>query len=224
MSTEAEQASAAILRRPKTGVPLGAAKNDVGNAGQRLRIINDRRSAPEPDHSRERWPDSRDAALAFERLHQRRFLPNFVRAGAAMPINIEIVAAAKDILAEKAARIRVAQGFLHDDRQVAILAADVDVSDMGLHCEGGNHHALDYGVRIVFEDQPVFAGPGFALVAVAQNVFGLRRLLGNERPLHSGVETRATPAAKPRILYLINNRVRTHAQRFLNGLVAVERQ
>src|SRR5581483_12398636 len=168
MSTEAEQASAAILRRPKTGVPLGAAKNDVGNAGQRLRIINDRRSAPEPDHSREGWPDSRDAALAFERLHQRRFLAYFVRAGAAMPVNIEIVATAKNVLAEKAARIGVTQRLLHDDRQVAILTADVDVSDMGLHCQRGNHHAFDYGVRIVLEDQSILAGPGLALVAVAQ--------------------------------------------------------
>src|SRR5581483_9795524 len=108
--------------------------------------------------------------------------------------------------------------------QIPILTADVDVSDMGLHGQGGNHHALDYGVRIVFEDQPVFAGPGFALVAVAQHILGLWRLLGNERPLHSGVESRATPAAKTRILYLINNRVRPHPQRFLDGLVAVERQ
>ena len=56
-----------------------------GTAGQRLGIIDDRRPAPEPNHGRERRPDARNAALAFERFHQRRFFADFVRARAAVP-------------------------------------------------------------------------------------------------------------------------------------------
>ena len=88
--------------------------------------------------------------------------------------------------------------------------------------EPGDHHAFDDGVRIMLENQPVFAGAGLALVAVAQNILGLRRLLGHERPLHPGGEAGAAASAQPGVLDLIDDRVRLHAERLLHGLVAVE--
>ena len=77
-------------------------------------------------------------------------------------------------------------------------------------------------MRIMLEDQAVFAGARLALVAVAQNILGLRRLLGHERPLHPGGEARAAAPAKPRVLDLIDDGVRRHGERLLHGLVAVE--
>ena len=86
----------------------------------------------------------------------------------------------------------------------------------------GDHHAFDDGVRIVLEDQPVFAGAGLALVAVAQHVLRLGRLLGHERPLHAGGESGAAAAAQVRRLHLVDDGVRLHGQRLLQRLVAVE--
>ncbi len=77
-------------------------------------------------------------------------------------------------------------------------------------------------MRIVLKDQPVFAGAGLALIAVAQHIFRLRRLLRNERPLHSSVESRAAAPAQAGILDLIDDGVRLHAERLLHGLVAVK--
>src|SRR5271166_841385 len=107
MAAQTEQAGSAILGRPQLGKPPRSAEEDMGHAGQRLRIINNRRSAPQPDDRRERWPDSRNAAFALKRFHQRRLFPYFIGAGAAMPVNLEVVAAAENIFTQKSASIGV---------------------------------------------------------------------------------------------------------------------
>src|SRR5208282_2902337 len=101
ISGEAEQAGAAVLRRAQLRIPIRTTQNDVRHGSQGLRIIDDRRAAPQPDYRREGWTDPRNAALAFERLHQRRFFAHFVSARSTMPINIQIVSAAEDILAQE---------------------------------------------------------------------------------------------------------------------------
>ena len=69
-----------------------------------------------------------NAALAFKRFHQRGFFSDFVGSGAAVPINVEVTPAAENILAEKPFGIGVANRLLHDDREIAIFAANIDVS------------------------------------------------------------------------------------------------
>jgi hypothetical protein len=98
VSAQAEQARAAIFRWTEVGELLATHKNDVRNRCQRLYVINDRGPTPESNHSREWWPDSGDAALAFQRFHQRGFFSNLIRACAGVPANIKILAAAKDVL------------------------------------------------------------------------------------------------------------------------------
>src|SRR5947199_1901918 len=77
-------------------------------------------------------------------------------------------------------------------------------------------------MRIMLEDQAVLACAGLALVAVAENVLGLRRLLGHERPLHPRGESGAAASAKSGVLDLVDDRVGLHGERLLHGLVAVE--
>src|SRR5438270_5525637 len=79
-------------------------------------------------------------------------------------------------------------------------------------------------MRIMLQNQAVFAGTGFALITVDQNVFGLVRLLGNESPFHAGREAGAAASAKIGSLDFIDNVVRLHLQRLLDGLVAVKLQ
>ena len=97
---------------PFFGVPSFAyhsapPRMNVGDAGQRFGIIDDRRTAPQSDHGREGRPNARNAALAFERLHQRRFFADFVSSSAAVPVHIEVAPAAKDVLAEKSLGVGV---------------------------------------------------------------------------------------------------------------------
>src|SRR5258708_5730977 len=167
MATEAEQARAAVFRRPQTCIPLGAAQKNVRNARQRLGIIDDRRPAPESHDRREGRTDTWNAALAFERLHQRRLFANLVSPRAAVPENVKIVSAAEDVLAEKAFGIGIAQRLLHDDREIPVLAANIDVSRVRPYRERGDHDTFDDGMRVMLENQTVFAGAGLALIAVA---------------------------------------------------------
>ena len=77
-------------------------------------------------------------------------------------------------------------------------------------------------MRIVFDQQPIFAGGRLALVAVDENVFRSFRLLGNERPFHSGGEAGTSSTAQPRCLYFIDDVVGLHLQRFAGSFVAAE--
>ncbi len=79
-------------------------------------------------------------------------------------------------------------------------------------------------MRIMFEDQTIFAGTGLALVTIAQNIFRLRRSLGNKRPLQPRAESRTAASAQARSLYQIDDVIRRHGQRFLHRFVAVQLQ
>ncbi len=174
-------------------------------------------------HDRGKWrTNARDAALPFERFHQRRLFADFIGARAGVHKDVEIDARAEDVLADEAARVSVGNGLLHDLDQVAIFAAQIDVAGLRADRERGDHHAFNDGVRIVLEDEAVFAGAGLALVTVAQHVLRLGRLLGHERPLHAGRKSRAAAAAQVRLLHLVDDGVGRHAERFLQRLVAVE--
>src|SRR5437660_659614 len=112
-----------------------------------------------------------------------------------MPVDLEVASAAKNVFAKEAFGIGVADRLLHDDGEITIFAPDVDVSAGRTHSQSGDDDAFDDGMRIVLENQPVFAGSGLALVAVAEDIFRFGRLLGHERPLHAGGESRAAASA-----------------------------
>ena len=94
--------------------------------------------------------------------------------------------------------------------------------DLRTHSEASDHYAFDHCVRVVLEDQPVFACTRFALVAITQNVFRFRGIFRNERPLQASIEPRAAAPPQSRVLDFIDDRLRLHGERLLHGLVAVE--
>src|SRR5882724_3089769 len=222
MSAETEKAGAAILRRSVIGELLATHQDDVRYRSQALDIINDGRTAPEPDHCREGWADTRHAALALQGFHERRLFPDFIRAGTGVPVAIKLLAGAKDVVAEEALSVGIVDRLLHDGEQIAVFAADIDISLLRADGEAGDNHALDDGVRILLEDEAVFAGAGFGLVPIDQNVFRLGCFFGNEAPFHASREAGAAAPAKVGGFDLVDDRVRSHLQSFFDGLVAVE--
>src|SRR5579872_111583 len=107
-------------------------------------------------------------------------LADFVSSCASMPVHFEVTAAAENVFAGESLGVGVGNRLLHDIEQIAILAANVNVSGAGPDRKPGNHHAFNHRMRIVFEDEAVLAGAGFALIAIAQNIFRLCRSLRNE--------------------------------------------
>ena len=77
------------------GERLAAVEHDARDVGQRLDVVDDRRLAEQPDLDRERRLVARLAALALDRLEERRLLAADVGAGAAPELDVEVEARAR---------------------------------------------------------------------------------------------------------------------------------
>ena len=108
------QARAAIFRSAETGVPFAAATNDRRHGAERFDVVDHRGTAVKPDDSRKRRPDTRIAALAFERFHQRGFLAALVSARARVRGQLKIESAAENVFAEITFVVRFGDRRFHD--------------------------------------------------------------------------------------------------------------
>ena len=99
---DAEQLGAGVLRPAERREPGGAAPQDGRRDRDRLDVVDRGRAAVEADRRRERRLQARLALLAFEALEQRRLLAADIGAGAAMQVDVEIVARAAGVLADQA--------------------------------------------------------------------------------------------------------------------------
>ncbi len=139
---------------------------------------------------------ARLALLALQRLHQRGFLAADVGAGAERVVDVDVDAAAENVLAQPAVPVGFGQRFLDVlERLVVKLATHVVVGHAAAGGVAGDRHALDNRVRVVAQDVAVLAGARLGLVRVAQDVL-LARTLGHEAPLQAGREARAAAAAQ----------------------------
>ncbi len=222
MAGNAQQTRAAVSGRAAAGVFFPAFENDGRNGAERFDVINDRRAAVEADDRREGRLDARIAALAFERLHQRGFFAAFVGARAGVHDQIKIEPRAEDIVAEVVVRIRFVESGLDDVEDVAILASDVDEAFRRANRASRNDDAFDHLVRVHLHQRTVLAGAGLGFIGIADDVFRLRRILGDERPLHARGKARAAAPAQVGLLHFVDDGLRRHFfERFFQRLITV---
>src|SRR5229473_1385717 len=202
MAGEAEDLGALVLRPADAREPGGAAPQDGRRHGDGLDIVHRRWAAIEPDRRRERRLQARLALLALEALEQRRLLAADIGAGAAMEIELEIVARATGVLADETGGIGLVDRRPEGLRLVVELAADIDVADMHAHADAGEETAFDELVRIMADDVAVLAGAGLGLVGVDDEIGRPRALLRHEGPFDAGREAGAAAAAQAGILHL----------------------
>ncbi len=98
---DAEDLGALVLGPADAGEPGRAAAQDGRHDGDALDVVDRGRAAIEPDGGRERRLQARLALLALEAFEQRGFLAADIGAGAAMEIELEIVARAAGVLADQ---------------------------------------------------------------------------------------------------------------------------
>ena len=110
------------------------------------------------------------ALLALEALQQRRLLAADIGAGAAMQIELEIIARAAGILADQPGRVGLVDRRLQMVRLVDELAADIDVAVVRAHADARQEAAFDQLVRVVADDVAVLAGAGLALVGIDDEI------------------------------------------------------
>ncbi|SST07631.1 Uncharacterised protein [Acinetobacter baumannii] len=140
-----------------------------------------------------------------------------------MDEQLEIEAAAEDVLAEQAGGLGFVDGAVEVARRVDVFAAQEDVAAVGLQRARGNQHAFHQQVRQLLHEHAVLPGVRLHLVRVAQQVADVQRLvLRHQAPLHAGGEARAAAALEAGVLDGLDDVVLGHlGQRLARRGIAV---
>ena len=162
--------------------------------------------------------DAREAALALERLEQRRLLAADVGPGAGVHHHVEAEARAEDVRADRAVRVGLVEGLLQPLEPEGELAAQVDEGLADLEGVGRDQHALEDLVRVALYEHVVLEGRRLRLVAVDDEVG--QRVLAQHRPLAPGREAGAAPPEQAGRVDLGRHRLGRHGQRLAQRLVA----
>ena len=220
MARQAEELRAGRALGPGPGERLAAAGHDERHVGQRLDVVDDGRLAEQPDLDRERRLVARLAALALDRLEERRLLAADVGAGAAPELDIEGEARAQDVVAEEARLAGANDRVGHARLGLGVFAADVEVALARAGREGRDRHRLDGRERVALEEDPVLERAGLGFVGVADEVVGLGGLARDRRPLAAGREGGATAAQEAGLGDLGDDPLGAHLEGAGQGRVA----
>ena len=226
---EAEEPRAGRVGRPDRRERGAALVHDVEHVEERLDVVHDRRLAEEADLDRERRLVARLAAVALDRLEERRLLAADVRARADAQLDVEREARAHDVVAEQAVLARLRERVLEPRVRERVLRAHVDEAVLAAGRVRGDRHRLDERERVALHQDAVLERPRLRLVGVADEVVRLRRLLRDGLPLRAGRERGAAAAEqlrlrRPRAATPSGRaRARAAARRSRRGAVRVER-
>ncbi len=189
--------------------PVGALGDDPRHVGERLDVVDQRRPAVEALDRREGRLQPRVAALALERVQQRRLLAADVGAGAAVDDQLEVAVGAEDVRPQVARLVRFGDRGVEDVGLVVVLAADEDEGVAGVGGEGGDRDPLDQLVRVALHQLAVLEGAGLGLVGVAAEVLG-HLPARQEGGLFAHREAGAAAAAQAGVFELLEDLVLLH--------------
>ena len=120
-------------------------------------------------------------------------------AGAEAELDVEVEAlAAVDAVPQQARRTARIEGRFERLHQVAVLAPQVEEALPGTDRPGGQGHALEHGIGLPVQQNPVLEGAGLSLVGVANHhtcVARGQRCVAAQRPLAGGGESCAAAPA-----------------------------
>src|SRR6185295_6251517 len=202
IADDGEDLGAAVVGLADREILLAAVVDDPRHRGEGLGVVDRRRLAVETVAGRERRLEAWLALLAFERFQQAGLLAADVGTEAVEGVQLELEAAAQDVVAEVPRVARLVQRLLEALVDLEDLAVDVVVADGRAHRVGGDRHAFDQDVRVVGEDVAILAGAGLAFVGIAHQVLLHRQGTRHEAPLQAGWEAGTTAATQPRSLDL----------------------
>ncbi len=199
-------------------VPVVAVGDDGRHVAQGLDVVHARRLAPHADGGREGRLGARVGATAFQGVDQRGFFTADVATGTGMHEQLEVEAAAEDVLAQKACGL----GFLDGTVQVlgrgGVLATQEDVAAVGLQRTGADQHAFDQQMGLLLHQHAVLPGVGFHFVRVAQQVADVHGFVfGHQAPLHAGGEACTTTPLEAGVLDGLDDIVLGHLRQCLAG-------
>src|SRR4029077_16475904 len=180
----------------KTAAPRGAGGEHRRRVEERLDVFDQGWPAVEALHGGERGLQPRIAALALERVEQRRLLAADVGAGGTVDDQLQVAAAAEDVLAEVAGLVGFGDRGVEDVGLRVVLAADEDEGVAGAGGGRGGRDPLDQLMRVALHQLAVLEGTRLGLVGVAAEV--LRHLAARQEGglfAHREAGAAATPQA-----------------------------
>ena len=212
-------------RRRRTGAcpRVAVADEDLRHVEQRLDVVHDGRLAEQPDLDRERRLVPRLAAVALDRLEERRLLAADVRAGADAQLDVEREAGAENVVAEQARGARLGERVLEPRVRERVLRAHVDEAALAAGRVGRDRHRLDERERVALHQHPVLERPRLRLVGVADEVVRLRGLARDRLPLGAGRERGAAAAEQVRLRHRVEDAVAAELERAVERGVAAVR-
>jgi ferredoxin len=168
--------------------PGGSSKDDGGDVGPRLDIVDIHRLAPQ---RRARGALPRLGRLPFDRSDQRgRFAAN-KGPGPAADLDVEIEPASQDVGSQQAIVAGLTDGNAQPLDSQRILVADVHVPAAGADRVSADDHAFQDRMRIGLDNAAVHEGPRIAFIRVAHDVLGFSPRLAPALPLAARGKPRA---------------------------------
>ena len=134
------------------------------------------------------------AALALDGGGQGAALAADKGACAAVHMEVEIEAAAQNVVPQQAQLLGLGNGGFQPGHGQGILGPDVDIALVAAGGQARDHHALQHGMGVALHNGAVHEGAGVALVAVADDVLLVGLLPAGAVPLAAGGEAAAAPA------------------------------
>ena len=189
LAGDGEGLGALALFGAHRGEPCAALVNDLGDVGVGLDVVDVGRATPQAGDGREGRARARQPAFSFDGLHQGGFLAADEGPGSHANFQVEIEAAAEDVLTQQAVISRLLNCHAQRVDGDGVLGANVEVTLLRADGVGRDDHALDDGVRVSFQHAAVHKSAGIALVAVADEVFLIAGGLPGEGPLQPGGES-----------------------------------
>ena len=216
--------------RPQLGVFLPTVGQDGGNGRQGLDVVQHRRLLEQAALDAADILGPRLAHLALDRIHKCRGLAAHEGAAAAHDVQVQLVVAAHDALAQDAGSVGVVDSALDMLARQRVLVADVEHTRLGADGQRADDHALDNGMGAALHRGAVHERARVALVAVAHDVLRPRVVACRTAPLTPRGEAGAALAAQTALLHFGDDLVRRHGQRprepliTAGGLVLVQAQ
>ena len=201
VTRDRQQLGAGRLLGAEAGEPGAAPDRDQRRLAEGLDVVHHRRLTAVARVDREGRANARDAALAFERLEQRRFLAADVGAGPEVDVDVEgEIRAAAQRRTEQAAAPAAFEILLQCRQQIGVLAAQVQQPLFGTNRHAGDAHAVEHEIGMARQQDAILEGAGLPLVGVADHVARGRRMPAGRPtrrlPLDVGGKARATAAAQ----------------------------
>ena len=122
-----------------------------------------------------------------------------------MDVNLKVVACAQDAFSEKILRLGFFERALENPCPIGHFTTDVDIRQMHVVGETGNHHPLDQLVCILIDDLPVLEGARLRFVRVAYQVDRLAATPVNKRPFKPAGKSCTTSPAQTGNFNIIAN-------------------